>query len=207
KNYRGGTATRIWIYDVATAAVEEIPQPKGRCNDTDPTWIGATVYFRSDRDGEFNLYSYDTGSKKVTRLTEHTDFPVIDPSSGGGKVVYEQAGWLHLYDPATRKSTRLSIGVPADLIETRPRYVKGADYVRSADLSPSGSRAVFGFRGEIVTVPAEKGDPRDLTNTPGANERYPAWSPDGKSIAWFSDESGENQLVIAPQDGHGERRT
>jgi tricorn protease len=206
KHYRGGTATRIWIYDVASAAVEQIPQPAGRCNDTDPSWIGTTVFFRSDRDGEFNLYSYERGSKQVTRLTEHADFPVIDPSSGGGKIVYEQAGWLHLYDPSTKKNTRLQIGVPADLIETRPRYVKGADYVRSADLSPSGSRAVFGFRGEIVTVPAEKGDPRDLTNSPAANERYPAWSPDGKSIAYFSDENGENQLVIAPQDGHGERR-
>ncbi len=206
KNYRGGTATRIWIYDIASAAIEQIPQPAGRCNDTDPSWIGATVYFRSDRDGEFNLYSYERGSKRVTRLTEHADFPVIDPSSGGGKLVYEQAGWLHLYDPAARKSTRLSIGVSADLIETRPRYVKGADYARSADLSPSGSRAVFGFRGEIVSVPAEKGDARNLTNTTGANERHPAWSPDGKSIAYFSDESGENQLVIAPQDGQGERR-
>jgi tricorn protease len=207
KNYRGGTATRIWIYDVASAAVEEIPQPDGRCNDTDPSWIGATVYFRSDRDGEFNLYSYEPGSKRVTRLTEHADFPVIDPAAGGGKIVYEQAGWLHLYDPASRASTRLALEVPADKIETRARFVKGADYVRSADLSPSGSRAVFGYRGEIVTVPAEKGDPRNLTETPGANERHAAWSPDGKSIAWFSDESGENHLVVAPQDGHGERKT
>jgi tricorn protease len=207
KNYRGGTATRIWIYDVATAAVEEIPQPAGRCNDTDPSWIAGTVFFRSDREGEFNLYSYAPGTRKVTRLTEHADFPVIDPSSGGGKVVYEQAGWLHLYDPASRKSTRLRIGVSADLVETRPRFVKGADYVRSADVSPSGARAAFGFRGEIVTVPAEKGDPRNLTSTTAANERQPAWSPDGKTIAFFSDESGENELVLAPQDGHGECRT
>jgi tricorn protease len=206
KNYRGGTATRIWIYDVATAAVEQIPQPAGRCNDSDPSWIGSKVYFRSDRDGEFNLYAYETGTKRVERLTEHADFPVIDPSSGGGKVVYEQAGWLHLYDPASRKSTRLTLGVSADLVDTRPRFVKGAEHVRSADISPSGARAVFGVRGEIVTVPAEKGDPRNLTETPGANERYPSWSPDGKTIAYVSDEGGENQLVIAPQDGRGERR-
>jgi len=206
KNYRGGTATRIWIYDVTAASVEEIPQPAGRCNDTDPSWIGSTVYFGSDRDGEFNLFAYETGSKKVARLTEHADFPVSSPSSGGGKIVYEQAGWLHLYDPTSRKSTRLEIGVSADLVETRPRFVDGADYVRSADISPSGSRAVFGFRGEIVSVPAEKGDPRNLTNTTAANERHPAWSPDGKTIAYVSDENGENQLVLAPQDGHGERR-
>jgi tricorn protease len=207
KHYRGGRTTRIWIYDVATAAVEEIPQPSGRCNDTDPSWIGTTVYFRSDRDGEFNLFAYDTSTKKVARLTDHTDFPVIDPTSGGGKLVYEQAGWLHLYDPAAKKSTRLKLGVPADLIETRPRWVKGEDLVRSADLSPSGARAVFGFRGEIVTVPAEKGDARNLTETTAANERYPAWSPDGKTIAFVSDESGENQIVVAPQDGQGERKS
>jgi tricorn protease len=207
KNYRGGTATRIWIYDFESGAVEQIPQPEARCNDTDPSWIGTTVYFRSDRDGEFNLYSYEPGTQRVTRLTEHADFPVIDPSCGGGKIVYEQAGWLHLYDPTARKSTRLVIGLAADLVETRPRFVEGEEHVRSADISPSGARAVLGFRGEIVTVPAEKGDPRNLTGTPAANERYPAWSPDGKSIAYVSDESGENQIVVAPQDGRGQRRT
>ncbi|HEX6885277.1 MAG TPA: PDZ domain-containing protein [Planctomycetota bacterium] len=206
KHYRGGTATRIWVYDFATAQVEQIPQPAGRCNDSDPSWLGTTVYFRSDRDGEFNLYAYDTVTKKVTRLTEHADFPVIDPSTGGGRVVYEQGGALHLYDPAAKKSTQLRIGVAADLIETRPRWVAGAEHVRSADLSPSGARAVFGLRGEIVTVPAEKGDARNLTETPAANERHPAWSPDGKWIAFVSDERGENEIVVAPQDGQGERR-
>ena len=206
KNYRGGTAARIWIYDLADQSVVEVPQPAGRCNDSDPMWIGTTVYFRSDRAGEFNLFSYDPSSKAVVQLTRHADFPIQNAWAGGGRIVYEQAGWLHLFEPASAQVTRLKIGVPADVIETRARFVDGADYVRSADISPSGSRAVFGFRGEIVSVPAEKGDPRNLTNTTGANERHPAWSPDGKTIAYVSDESGENQLVLAPQDGHGERR-
>ena len=207
KNYRGGTASRIWIYDTKDRSVAQVPQPKERCNDTDPMWIGPRLYFRSDRAGEFNLFSYDSASKTVVQLTKHADFPVLYASSGGGRIAYEQAGWIHLFDPSTSQSTRLKIGVAADLVETRPRFVKGADYVRGADLSPSGSRVAVAFRGEIFTVPAEKGDPRNLTSTPGANERSPAWSPDGKTIAWFSDESGENQLVLSPQDGRGEKRS
>jgi tricorn protease len=207
KNYRGGRASRIWIYDVGDRSVVQVPQPDGRCNDTDPMWIGEKLYFRSDRAGEFNLFAYDRGTKKVEQLTRYDDFPIQNASAGGGKIAFEQAGWLYLFDPAGAKSERLRVGVSADLVDTRPRFVKGEQYIRSAGISPSGSRAVFGFRGEIVTVPAEKGDPRNLTNTVGANERDPAWSPDGKSIAYFSDASGENQLVVAPQSGHGDTKT
>src|SRR5215472_10212566 len=191
KHYRGGTVSQVWIYDVASHAIEKVPQPPARCNDADPTWLGDTVYFRSDRDGELNLYSYDTKSKAVRRLTNHEDFPVLHASAGGGHVAYEQAGYLHLFDPATGSSHKLAVGVAADLPETRPRYVKGAKYIREASLSPSGVRVAFGFRGEIVTVPAEKGDVRNLTHSIGVHERAPVWSPDGRSIAYFSDESGE----------------
>lgn len=206
KNYRGGTASRIWICTLADLSVQQIPQPAGRCNDVDPMWIGERLYFASDRDGEFNLYSFDARSQKVERLTQHEDFPVTGPVAGGGRIVYEQAGWLHLFDPQSARAQRLQIGVAADLIETRPRFVSGEQYLRGASLSPSGARAAISFRGEVLTVPAEKGDPRNLTNTTGAHERHPVWSPDGKTVAYFSDESGEYQLVLAPQDGKGERR-
>jgi tricorn protease len=142
-------------------------------------------------------------TKKVRQLTEHKDFPVLALGSGGGRLVYEQAGYLHLYDPEKETSTRLKIGVASDLGEARPRFAKGAKYVRSAGVSPSGARAVFEFRGEIVTVPAEKGDPRNLTETPGVHERSPAWSPDGRSVAYFSDEGGEYRLHVRPADGKG----
>ena len=206
KRYRGGTVSRIWLYDVATHAVVKVPQPESRCNDLTPTWLGGTLYLTSDRDGEFNLYAFDSKAKSLAKLTSFDDFPVLAAAASGGKIVLEQAGLLHLFDPATRKSVPIPITVNADLLETRPRWAKGAKWVRNASLSPSGARVALEFRGEIVTVPAEKGDPRSLTSTTGAHERGPAWSPDGKSIAYVSDESGEYELVVAAQDGKGTPR-
>ncbi len=209
KNYRGGTVSRIWIYDVADSSVQQVPQPEGRSNDTDPMWIGETLYFRSDRNGEFNVFSFDPSSSQVSQRTAHADFPVLSASSSVSEIVYEQAGWLYRYDPATDTTmgSRLAIGVPADLIERRPRWVSGSQYIRNGDISPSGSRAVVEFRGEIITVPAEKGTPRNLTRSADVHDRSPAWSPDGKSIAWFSDEGGEYQLRIIDQMGAEERRS
>jgi len=204
KNYRGGTASRIWVYDTGDHSVVQVPQPESRSNDIDAAWIGDTVYFLSDRNGEFNLFSFDRGSGEIVQLTDHEDFPILAARAGGGVVVYEQAGALHLFDPTTAGSTRLVISVAADLIEVRPRYASGDQFIRSAEISPSGARAVFEYRGEIVTVPASKGDPRVITNTPGAHERSPAWSPDGASIAYFSDASGEYAVHIAPQNGRGD---
>jgi len=204
KYYRGGTASTISLYRLADNTVEKVPQPEGRCNDADPMWIGDAIYFRSDRNGEFNLFSFDLKSKTIRQLTNHTDFPVVSASAGAGRIIYEQAGSLHVLDPKGAKSTKLTIGVAADLIETRPRFVKGFRYIRNFSLSPTGARAALEFRGEIVTVPAEKGDPRNLTGTPGVHERSPIWSPDGKSIAYFSDESGEYELHVRSQDGKGE---
>jgi tricorn protease len=161
------------------------PQPKERCNDTDPNWVGNTVFFRSDR-GEFNLFAYDTKSKTVQQLTEFKDFPVIDLTVGGNNLAFEQAGRLHRFNLDSGKHEPIKIGVAADLPDARPRFVKGTKYIRSASVSPSGARALFEFRGEVVTVPAQKGDPRNLTSTPGVHEREPVWSPDGKSVAYFS---------------------
>ncbi|HEX9901634.1 MAG TPA: PDZ domain-containing protein [Acidobacteriota bacterium] len=203
KHYRGGTVSVIWLYGFADRAVEKIPQPEGRSNDTDPMWIGDKVYFRSDRNGEFNIYSYDTHTRQIAQLTRFEDFPVQSASAAAGKIILEQAGYLHLLDLASSKGQRLKLGLAADLIGLRPRYAKGDRFIRNADLSPSGARAVFGFRGEIVTVPAEKGDPRNLTNSPAVHERLPVWSPDGRQVAYFSDESGEYALHLRSQDGKG----
>lgn len=204
KNYRGGTVSEIWLITFSDYSVEKIPQPEGRCNDTDPMWIEEKIYFRSDRNGEFNLFSFDLKSKEIKQLTSHTDFPVIKASAGGGKIIYEKAGHLHVFNVEQARSTKLTIGVAADLLEVRPRYAKDPRFIRSASVSPSGARAVFEYRGEIVTVPAEKGDPRNLTNTAGIHERSSVWSPDGMSIAYFSDASGEYELHVRPQDGKGQ---
>jgi len=204
KHYRGGRVSEIWILKVRDYSVEKIPQPQGRSNDVGAMWSGEKIYFLSDRKGEFNLFSFDRKTKEIKQWTNFTDFPVLNASTGGGKFILEQAGYLHLFDPQTAKSTKLTIGLAADLLELRPRYVKEPQWVRSGSLSPSGARAVLEYRGEIVTVPAEKGDFRNLTNTPAAHDRTPVWSPDGKSIAYVSDESGEYELFVRGQDGKGE---
>jgi tricorn protease len=206
KHYRGGTISTIWVFSFDDKSAIKIPQPQEGCNDSDPIWIGNTIYFRSDRTGEFNVFAYDLTSKAVTPVTKFIDFPVVNASSGAGKIVLEQSGYLHLLDVSAGATKKLTIGIAADLLELRTRFVKGANYVRSGSISPSGARVVFDFRGEVVTLPAEKGDARNLSQTTGVHEKFPEWSPDGKSIAYFSDVSGEYELHIKSQDGKGEAR-
>jgi tricorn protease len=207
KHYRGGQAARILVMDVRTLAIVQVPQPAGRCNDTDPRWLDGTLYFRSDRDGEFNIYAYEPASQAVTRVTRHLDFPVLGLAAASGQLLYEQAGYLHLLEPrSSATARRLKIGVAVDLVETRARYAQGAKWLRNASLSPSGTRAAVEYRGEILTLPREKGDDRNLTRSPGVHDRSPAWSPDGRTIAWFSDAGGRYGLHVAPQDGSAPAR-
>ncbi|HAL54986.1 MAG TPA: protease [Bacteroidetes bacterium] len=199
RHYRGGRTARVWILNSKTLDLEKIPRDNS--NDTDPMWIGSGVYFLSDRNGTVNLFSYDTKSKQVSQLTRHADFDVKSATTGDGVIVYEQAGWIHLYDPKTTSSKRISITVNGDLPWARPHFVKVGTMTRNFEVSPTGTRAVFEARGDIFTVPAEKGDVRNLTNSTGVHDRDPAWSPDGKRIAWFSDKGGEYRLVIGEQTG------
>lgn len=206
KNYRGGTHSIIHIISLATNSVEKIPQAGGRSNDWNPIWEGDYLYFLSDRNGEFNLFSFHTSTKKISQLTHFTDFPVVSAAIRGSAIIFEQAGKLHLFNATTSTITTLRIGLAAELPELRPWFVTGNQHIRHAHISPAGARAVFGFRGDIITLPAEKGDPRNITATAGSHEKFPAWSPDGRYIAYFSDQSGEYRLNIASQDGKGEPR-
>jgi len=199
KRYRGGTTSYIRVVSLDTLAGEKIPRDNS--NDYYPMWVDDTVYFLSDRNGPFTLFAYDTATRKVRQVIENKGFDFKSASAGPGAIAYEQFGGLYLYDLKTARSQRVAITMRGDFPEVRPRWVKAANSIRNAGLSPTGVRAVFEARGEIVTVPADKGDIRNLTRTPGVHERAPAWSPDGARVAYFSDESGEYALHIADQRG------
>jgi tricorn protease len=202
RNYRGGTASKIWLARLADSTIEEIPRTNA--NDHLPMWIGKTVYFVSDRAGIFNIFAYDPESKKVTQITRHTTDDIRGASAGPGAIVYARAGAIHLLDLKSGESKPVRIRAVGDFPGVRPRFERAARWITNFEVSPTGARAVFESRGDIFTAPAKKGDIRNLTRTPGVAERDPAWSPDGKSIAYFSDESGEYMLHISPQDGLGE---
>ena len=202
KRYRGGRTTPIWIANLSDSRVEKIPRDNS--NDFAPMWVGDQVYFLSDRNGPVTLVSYDTRSKRVAAVVPNTGFDIKSASAGSDAIVYEQFGAIYLFDLKSRRGRKVEVQIAADLPATRPTFEKVARTAQNADLSPTGVRAIFEARGEVLTVPAEKGDIRNLTNTPGVAERYPSWSPDGKRIAYFSDESGEYELHLRAQDGMGE---
>jgi tricorn protease len=202
KRYRGGRATPVWIAELANGHIEKVPRE--RSNDFNPMWAGGKVYFLSDRSGPVSLFCYDTHSKQVTQVVPNEGLDFKSASVGPGAIVYEQFGSLHLYDLKSGKVTAVNVRLAGDLAEIRERFVNVAKRLSSAHISPTGVRAVFEARGDIITVPGEKGDPRNLTNTASVMERYPAWSPDGKTIAYMSDESGEYALHLRQQNGMGE---
>ena len=206
KRYRGGQTKPIWIASLGDSSLQA-KIPRDNSNDFNPMWIGDAIYFLSDRNGPVTVFSYDLKSQLVKQIVKNDGFDIKSASATADAIVYEQFGSLHLLDVKSGNDRVLDIQPVADLAEVRPHFLKiEPRRIRSADISPTGARAVFGVRGEILTVPAEKGDIRNLTNTADVVERDPAWSPDGKSIAYLSDESGEYALHIRDQSGLGEVR-
>lgn len=206
KRYRGGQTKPIWIADLADSSITKLPRENS--NDFNPLWSGTTIYFLSDRDGPVTLYAYDLQTRTVQRLIDNSGFDFKSASLSADAIVIEQFGALRLYDLKTRRDTTLEVRVTSDFPEVRPHFVNLAgDLIQQGRLSATGQRAVFEARGEIITVPAEKGDARNLTRTTGAADRDPAWSPDGKWIAWFSDASGEYTLQLSDPTGLGATRT
>lgn len=199
RHYRGGRTQPIRIMNLADYSVEKLPWKNS--NDKAPMFVGNTLYFLSDRNFTTNLFAYHPETKDVVQLTHHDDFDIMNAAAGPDAIVYEQAGYLHLFDVKTGKAHQLTIDVTGDFPWTRAQFKRVATLIRDATLSPTGVRAAFEARGDIFTVPADKGDARDLTQTSGAHEHSPAWSPDGTQLAWLSDASGEFQLMIGDQNG------
>jgi len=201
KRYMGGMAQDIWLYDFENNKSERLTTYKG--TDAFPMWYKDRIYFISDRDHTMNIYCLDLATKKIRKVTNHKDYDVKWPSLGKDRIVYENGGCLYVLDLNTEKTKKLSITVPSERIFTRPTYKRVGKYINAYDISRTGKRAVFEARGDIFTVPAEKGEPRNITRTPGIRERNPAWSPDGKWIAYFSDKTGEYEIYLKKPDGTG----
>jgi tricorn protease len=199
RNYRGGQNRPIWIVDLKS--FDLVSPPWTGSKDMDPAWVGDSVYFISDRDGVANVWAYDTKSKKLTQATKYTDFDVKSLDAGAGTVVFEQAGYVHELDTRTGKEHIVNITATGDFPWMMPRWEDVTSRMSNMVLSPSGKRLAVEARGEIFTVPAEKGDVRNLSHSSGSAERDPAWSPDGKFVSYFSDRSGEYKLVIEAPDG------
>jgi len=204
KRYRGGMADDIWIYDFATKKVENVTNNPAL--DLIPMWNGDRVYFVSDRDENkrVNLYVYDLRTKETRKLTAFTDYDIKFPSIGPNAIVFENGGYIYRFDLASEKAEKVPVVIADDAVAARSRLAKVGDQVTNFEISPDGKRALFGAHGEIFTVPAQFGNVRNITGTPGIHERAPKWSPDGKWIAYISDRSGEDEVYLTAQDGTGE---
>jgi len=207
KRYRGGLAPDVWLFHLDTGAAENVTSDDA-C-DSQPMWVGnERLYFLSDRGDRkrANLWCYETAKKTIRQVTNFTEYDVRYPSVGPKEIIFENGGQLFLLDLATERSRQVKVDVVTDKATRRPRLQNLGGLIRYGSISPSGKRVLFEARGEIFSVPAENGVVRNLTESQGVAERYPAWSPDGKWIAYFSDRSGEYELTLRSADGTGEEK-
>ena len=203
KHYRGGMADDIWIYDLKTQQTENLTN--NQAQDICPMWGPDNhIYFLSDRDGRMNLFSIDLASKETRQLTTFKDFDIKFPTIGKDSIVFEEAGYIWRYDLASGKSIPLPISIKEDFASGRAQFLDASKYVESVNLAPDGQRAIVVARGDLFSVPMKEGTSRALAKTSNAHERDATWSPDGKWIAYNSDESGENELYVRAQDGKGQ---
>jgi tricorn protease len=202
KRYEGGWAPDLWVFDPASGNAENVTHhPR---TDRDPMWVGNRIWFASDRTGTMNLWSYDPETKRVFQETLSTTWDVRWPSAGGPadeRIVYELGGELRWFDCRARKENAIAIRVPDEALLARPSIVDAKGQIEGLSPSPGARRTAFAARGEIVTVPLEHGDVRNLTRTPGVHEKQPEFSPDGTQIAFVSDRSGEEQIWVVDHLG------
>jgi tricorn protease len=203
KYYKGGMADDIWIYDAAAKSVQNITNNDAQ--DIMPMWIGDDIYFISDRDRTMNIFVYNTKTKQTSKVTNFTEYDVKFPSYHGNTIVFENGGFIYKLNIANKQAVKINIALASDNIYARSEVKDGSKYITDASLSPDGERLVVTTRGEVFNIPADKGVTKNITRTPGAHERNAQWSPDGKSIAYISDISGETELYI--QDATGSEAT
>jgi len=201
KRYRGGQADDIWIYDFEKKTIENITHDPAQ--DIFPMWHQDRIYFVSDRDElkKLNLYVYDLGAKTTRKLTSFTEFDLKFPSLGDNAIVFENGGYLYRFDLASEQAEKVPVFIEEDFAVGRGGLKDVSKETTNFDLAPDGSRALFGARGDVFTLPAKHGPTRNLTRSSGVHERDSQWSPDGKWIAYLSDASGEDEIYILPQDG------
>ena len=203
KHYRGGMADDVWIFDFKTGTTENLTNNPAQ--DICPMWgPDNKIYFISDRDGRMNLFSIDLTSKETKQLTTFKDYDIKFPSLGKDAIVFEQAGYIWRYDLSSGKATPVPIEIKEDLASGRSALVDASKHIESVSPAPDGERVIAVARGELFSVPAKDGTPRNLTKTSNAHERDAVWSPDGKWIAYNSDATGENELYVRAQDGKGQ---
>ncbi|HRX51869.1 MAG TPA: PDZ domain-containing protein [Candidatus Krumholzibacteria bacterium] len=204
RNYRGGQCQPIRVIDLKTLAMDKAPWTDS--NDLQPVWLDGTVFFLSDRDWGMNVWAWTPATGALEQRTHFKEYDCKRLSGGHGRLVFENGGRLWTLDAAGGEPRALAVELRGDFPWSRPHWTDAAGLIREAAVSPTGQRALFEARGEIFSVPADKGDVRNLSRDPGAADRAPAWSPDGRHVSWFSDKDGEYALVIADQHGD-ERRT
>ena len=199
KYYKGGMADDIWIYDTMGKSVTNVTN--NIAQDIDPMWIGDEIYYMSDRDGRMNIFVFNTSTGETQKVTHFQEYDVKFANCGGGKIVFENGGYLYVLDPATKHSEKITIYLNSENNFAREEQRKVKDDLRGASLAPDGSRLAVSARGEVFDVPGEHGVTRNITHTPGVHERGASWSPDGKNIAYISDQTGETELWMRPVDG------
>lgn len=209
KRYRGGMATDLWLYNLKDNTSKQVTDWEG--TDTLPMWVpggdGKVLYYLCDAGPEhrLNIWSYTVANGQKRQVTNFTDddvrWPSVGPGSGGkGEIVFQLGAKLMLLDLATAKSAEVKVTIPGDRPKLKARRVDGGDNLVSGSISPSAKRVAVEARGEVWSLPAKEGVVRNLTNTVAVAERNPAWSPDGKWIAYFSDVTGEYELWVKPSD-------
>jgi len=205
RDYRGGQNTPLVILDLES--LDETRLPNDRTTDTHPVWLDDKIYFVSDRDWAYNIWSYDPVSGATAQITRFEGMEVKNLTGNGHMLVFEQGGWIHTLDPTTGTSTQLEIEVVGDFPWAETRWEDVSRRATNASLSATGQRAVFEARGEIFTVPVEHGDARNLSRSSDAHDKSPIWSPDGSQVAWFRDAGDGYSLVVVDQDGMSDSRS